>query len=70
METSRFKRAMRSIRHQIGDSLMWMGCVSPYWIDPRFLSEEFMSSAETGDEATPRSPTDDMSGSSRWRKSV
>jgi hypothetical protein len=70
METSRFKRAMRSIRKQIGDSLMWMGCVSPYWVDPRFLSEEFMSSAETGDEAAPRSPAGDMPESSRRRKSV
>jgi hypothetical protein len=71
MEMPRFKRAMRSMRKQLGESLMWLGCAnSYYWVDPRLLSEEFMSSAETDDQTTPRSPADAMSKSSRWRKSA
>jgi hypothetical protein len=71
VKKSRFKRAMRSIMKYLGDCFMWMGCASPYYVDPRFLSEERMSAGtEAGDQATPRSPADAMAKSPRWRKSA
>lgn len=71
MEESRFKRVMRYIKNNLGDCFMYMGYASPYYIDPRFLSEECMSAGfETGDQATPRSSADGMAKNPCRRKSA
>jgi hypothetical protein len=55
----------------LGDCLMWAGFVGPFcWIDPRFLSEEWMSSTETSDQAIQRSSADTMAKSFHGRKSA
>jgi len=59
---------MRSIVDFLVEGGMWMGPL--YGFDPRFVSEEWMSSTETGDQAIPRSPADAMAKSSHWRKSA
>jgi hypothetical protein len=70
VKSSRFKPTMRSIMKFLGDCFMWAGCVSPYWIDPRFMSEESMSFIEADDQAIWRSLADAGAKSSHWRKSA